>query len=102
MENIYETIGLIFVHGIVDFILPNNQPIINFIGVIVIGIFFFLAIGFQSNLGKKYKEHLFDRYKDNTSKAYDEINKTEKYRNYSIICGISIYFLLHIISIVQA
>jgi len=98
MEGIYDTIGYIVVHGIVDFVLPNNQSIINFIGAIAIGIFFFFAIGFQSNLSNKHKQHLFDHHKDDVKKAYDEINKSKKYRNYSIVSCISIFLILHIIS----
>ena len=99
METIYELIGYIYVWGILDFFLPHNNPIINFIGSMIMAIFVFFAIGFQGMLTNRYKQHLFDKHKDNIQEAYDEINSNKKNRNYSIVIALFALLLLHVTSV---
>tara|TARA_B100000029_G_C17299207_1_gene859984 strand:+ start:435 stop:725 length:291 start_codon:yes stop_codon:yes gene_type:complete len=95
MEKIYELIGFFSVHGILGFIVPKDQPIINFIGSLIIIIFFIMAWVFY------YNKELLLANKDIKEKniSDNEIRKYNEYKNYMLLGALITYLLLHIISI---
>ena len=64
----------------------------EFIAYTLIAVLGLLALFFQNNLGKRYKNHLYETRK--RIEAEEEIERTKKYRNYLIILILIICFII--------